>query len=288
MNGVAENQLVYLLSRIKLASAKMGNKLELTLPATRIVDPDGQTEFDNHSEPEYLIKGMGLILAVKGRKAHFNIFFEESSQVNLITEIIGPENSFCKERVTNIQGSAIQRSVNCHPTELYRSKVKLQDNQDQSKNHIFLWYRVFKNKIAVYYVPCIEGPHTISIISRGRHIVESPYTLMVNTSSYSGANPMDFYSIALHENDFQVAIETLGRCVSRRVIRQTLIVNGEEIPTHDDLKSICCAKRFTPTSRGNIKSKRSNNLNNYLVNLNQNNFSSKTRKFSSVFNGTLR
>lgn len=46
-------------------------------------------------------RGMGLVLAVQGRKSSFGVLVESTDLLDMVIEIRGPENTFCSKRIAS-------------------------------------------------------------------------------------------------------------------------------------------------------------------------------------------
>ncbi|XP_064470679.1 uncharacterized protein LOC135385337 isoform X2 [Ornithodoros turicata] len=154
-----------IVAQLKLISAKT----DLQKALGRLPNNTGEIQYA--SKQECFAKGMGLILAVRGRRATFNVFTRPTHSFCIVVEIRGPDGSISKQTITN---------------KSPRSKVlRLSDYRDengmQTKN-VLVEYEIFPGKVAVKYRPALTGKHQLSIIWHGQHVMGSPYAINVEDS----------------------------------------------------------------------------------------------------------
>lgn len=165
-----EKKLLLLIAQMKMASEKFelqGSSLE---PRKDFMS---RTTFVSD---KCFARGMGLLLAVRGRKACFTILLDSIEHLDMVIEIRGPENTACSKRITSAY------SISRNESEEFQD---LKDSQIQDaifKQRIPLEYTILGRKISVCYTPLVSGVHYMSIIWQGQHITGSPYTITVDTS----------------------------------------------------------------------------------------------------------
>ncbi|XP_042891934.1 filamin-B-like [Penaeus japonicus] len=116
---------------------------------------------------QVLARGMGLQMAMVGRRTKFTLYLNNSTTLDLVVEIKNDEGDYCSHRITN-------RSP-------LRSRV-LSKQALKERHNIPLEYEVSGSEVRVAWIPLQEGLHTLSIIWRGQHVVGSPYSVVVDDS----------------------------------------------------------------------------------------------------------
>ncbi|XP_023235096.1 spindle pole body component 110-like [Centruroides sculpturatus] len=225
-----ERKLICLVSQLKLASAKLRLKSVIQRPviklnAVTVIGP----------KQDCVAKGMGLMLAVKGRKARFSIFLKTGCTMNIVIEIRGPNNTLCSERITN-------RSP--------KRRVPMEQNEEETKRKIPFEYIIQPKKIVVSYTPLVKGEHKLSIIWQGQHIMGSPYTISVDDAKNIGSlTPRKNLVRPLHRAETEDDLLTrrckcknkkemysnvnLGSVRKRRILRHFVMIDGKEIVIED-------------------------------------------------------
>ncbi|RWS21100.1 uncharacterized protein B4U80_11934, partial [Leptotrombidium deliense] len=160
---------------------------------------------------------MGLMLAVKGKKARFNIFHEPGVELDLVMEIEGTCNSFCRERITNRKHGAALATV-C-------DDIRLRRNSRFEITTIPVYYDILVDRIAVTYMPVEVGKHKLSIVCQGQHIMGSPFSVVVDDSI-----ELQNYSADVAVVRPLINIPRNCTVIRKRVVRQTMVVNGVETP----------------------------------------------------------
>ncbi|CAG2117009.1 unnamed protein product [Medioppia subpectinata] len=229
-----EAKFVYFLSRVKFESMKLMMRSLLKRSIIQRKDSSGASHLMFESlfgdEKVCFAKGMGLILGVRTRKARFNIFCKPTPKLNLVIEIMGPNNTikFSSDIITT---SLIEDF-------LHRKK----SSEDILKIPFF--YEVLSNKIVITYIPLMKGIHKLSIVWQGQHILNSPYTVKVedcfnepmkeSTNQINGSSsPTIFvpglqYPVnALTRRKDSDSFDECATVVARKVIKQTVVINGK-------------------------------------------------------------
>ncbi|OQR77958.1 hypothetical protein BIW11_06725 [Tropilaelaps mercedesae] len=205
---------------------------------------------------ELFAKGMGLIFAVKGRKASFNIFRRGQGAFSFVIEIQGPDGTLGSALITH-------KSVARHPGSPITvipsssSGPGLKRQLSAESKTIVIDYTISDEKISVSYTPVTSGKHTLNIVAQGQHILRSPYDISVDCNTtevtakvvetlfrpkisalqrlgrrFSGTSLM---SSRAQENNIGVPFphaEATGKVVARRVIKRTIlgtniVINGD-------------------------------------------------------------
>lgn len=224
-DSTTERKLLCLISQLKLASAKLRLKSVIHRPVIKL---NAVTAIG--PEQECIAKGMGLMLAVRGRKAKFSIFLKIGCMMNIVIEIRGPNNTVCSERITN-------RSP--------KRRIPKEENEQEKKRKIPFEYDIQSGKIVVGYTPLVKGEHKLSIIWQGQHIMGSPYTITVDDAKNIGAlTPRKSLTPPLHRAATEDILlrssckctktsscsnPKLGSVSKRRILRHFVIVDGKEI-----------------------------------------------------------
>ena len=243
VRGESAPPLSYLLSRLKIISAKRNLRRALKKPLIRVTDEKGRSKSVNVTS-ECFAKGMGLQLAVVGRRARFNIFFQNASRLNLVVEIMGPNDS---------KGS---QTILEELTALWRYSTANQSEQsatigdDEMKNKIAIMCEIISSqKVSISYVPVQTGKHRLSVLWDDMHITGSPFTVQVDSSfqnhsscqSSSCQSPSCQSSSCLHSPPSELESPLLRfpssrkiplktRILEKTLIDQVLVINGIERP----------------------------------------------------------
>lgn len=87
-----------------------------------------------------LARGMGLVLAVQGRKSCFGVLVESTEFLDMVVEIRGPKNTFCTKRIASA-GSLSKGDV--------RMLGEAEVEEDSPKMEIPLAFHILGRKICV-------------------------------------------------------------------------------------------------------------------------------------------
>ncbi|CAM1299459.1 Uncharacterised protein g2430 [Pycnogonum litorale] len=197
-------------------------------------------------------KGMGLMQAVKGRKATFNIYFKSSCDLNIVIEIKGPRNSICTTMITNKSPRAkLQKKT------ITESLINKQLTGIDYPRCMSLEYELYLKKLSVTFIPLYSGKHNLSIVWRGRHIVGSPYVVRVDESieleTMAKRNKKIPKLLSLHKmasfdmpddefEDWQsMPFHNTAMVKRRKVVQRSILINNQEI-IMDDVDKICDGK----------------------------------------------
>lgn len=222
--GKAAFAMSYLLSRLKILTAKRNLRKALKKPLIQVTDEMGRSKPVKLTEGECFAKGMGLQLAVVGRKARFNIFFKDASRLNLVVEIIGPNNS---------RGS---HTILEEISALWRYSNNLQDCNStiaNDYNKIPVTCEVVSSqKISVSFIPVQTGKHRLNVLWEDMHISGSPFTVQVDNSFETPHSPIDvessFPPLCRFSSSRKIPLKT--KVLQKTLIEQVLVINGVERP----------------------------------------------------------
>uniref|UniRef100_A0A224Y451 Protein containing CH and Filamin domain n=1 Tax=Rhipicephalus zambeziensis TaxID=60191 RepID=A0A224Y451_9ACAR len=228
-----------IVSRLKVISAKA--QLQQALGKRPSIKDDGGDDSSSLvARKNCFAKGMGLILAVRGRKASFNVFTKSTSNFCIVVEIRGPDNTVCKEIITN---KSPRRKVTASSREADKSAP---DGAGQDDKKILIEYDIQPGMVAVKYTPLLKGKHQLSIIWHGQHLAGSPFTVNVDDSTDYADDLLlqrqDSADSQSSEKDYPApasptsAAQLKGKVKRRRVLRRIVNVNGQDIVIEGDDK----------------------------------------------------
>lgn len=234
-NPSIEKAVRMIVSRLKQISAK--TQLQRALGKRPSIKEDTDDSSSLVAKQNCFAKGMGLILAVRGRKATFNIFTRSTSNFCIVVEIRGPDNSVCKELITNKS-----------PRKKVMSSSNNDDSvdDDQQEKKILIEYDIQPGRLAVKYTPVIKGKHQLSVIWHGQHVSGSPFTVNVDDSTdyvddafLQRQDSTESQSSEKDDKPSVVAVPAIqgqlkGRVRRRRVLRRIVNVNGQDIVIEGD------------------------------------------------------
>ncbi|KAH9367378.1 hypothetical protein HPB48_010173 [Haemaphysalis longicornis] len=229
-----------IVSRLKVISAKA--QLQMALgKRPSIKDDAGDDSSSLVARKNCFAKGMGLILAVRGRKASFNVFTKSTSNFCIVVEIRGPDSTVCKEVITN---RSPRRKVTARRPE---ADTSAPDGTGSDDKRILIEYDIQPGMVAVKYTPVLKGKHQLSIIWHGQHVAGSPFTVNVDDSTdYADElllQRQDSTESQSSEKDDRLqtapasptsAAQLKGRIKRRRVLRRIVNVNGQDIVIEGD------------------------------------------------------
>ncbi|XP_050035060.1 uncharacterized protein [Dermacentor andersoni] len=235
-----------IVSRLKVISAKA--QLQQALgKRPSIKDDGGEDSSSLVARKNCFAKGMGLILAVRGRKASFNVFTKSTSNFCIVVEIRGPDNTVCKEIITN---KSPRRKVTASSPEADKSAL---NGAGQDDKKILIEYDIHPGMVAVKYTPVLKGKHQLSIIWHGQHLAGSPFTVNVDDSTdyaddllLQRQDSVDSQSSEKEDKLYPApasptsAAQLKGKIKRRRVLRRIVNVNGQDVVIEGDDKDKLC------------------------------------------------
>lgn len=224
--GESAFALSYLLSRLKIISEERNLRRAVKKPLIQVTDEMGFSKPVKLTDGECFAKGMGLQLAVVGRRARFNIFFKNASRLNLVVEIIGPNNS---------KGSY---SILDNISALWRYSNDLQDKNatisvEQCNKIPVTCEVVSSQKVSVSYIPVQTGKHRLNVLWEDMHISGSPFTVQVDSSFEDPQSPIDahespFSPLCRFESSRKIPLKT--KILRKTLKERVLVINGIERP----------------------------------------------------------
>lgn len=125
---------------------------------------------------------MGLIFAVKGRKASFNIFRRGQGAFSFVIEIQGPDGTLGSALITH-KSVPRQPGSPTTPAPANPGSRGLKRQLSAESKTIFIDYAITNEKISVTYTPVTSGKHTLNIVAQGQHILRSPYDISVDCNT---------------------------------------------------------------------------------------------------------
>ncbi|XP_035218626.1 uncharacterized protein LOC118191882 isoform X2 [Stegodyphus dumicola] len=168
----AENKMLLLIAQIKMAFEK-SNPVPIRPAYLKTVNFLTLLSEDK----TYVAKGLGLLFAVKGQRACFNIMMDSTDNLDMVIEICGPNHTVCSKRFKNdplpCRSDSLEDFADIEDPSIQREILK---------KKIPLEYEILEKKISVEYIPIVNGIHTIRVICGGQHIRGSPYIIKVENS----------------------------------------------------------------------------------------------------------
>ncbi|XP_022653316.1 uncharacterized protein LOC111272530 isoform X2 [Varroa jacobsoni] len=275
-NADIEKPLKALLAQFRMAAAKRKLRSAVKSP--------GDEKFLGGQGGELFAKGMGLIFAVKGRKASFNIFRRGQGAFSFVIEIQGPEGTLGSALITHKSVARNPGSLTpATPTNSSPSGLKRQLSTESKT--IVIDYVITNEKISVTYTPVTSGKHTLNIVAQGQHILRSPYDISVDCNTaevtakvvetlfrpkisalqrlgrrFSGTNLMA--SQKASESSVGIPFphaEVTGKVVAKRVIKRTIL--GSNIVIHGDneqelVRALKDISNLNPKNRERLQQRR--------------------------------
>lgn len=257
----SERKLICYITMIRLAMTLPKMLAILAQPADSC--PKEDPVFRNQP---CLAKGMGLILAVKGRCARFNIYLKHSDFLDIVIEIRGPNGNFCSRRITlRSPHKIVNRAAPFLPPISAASSPDQPQGSLSPTMTIPLEYEITGRKVSVMYIPRSTGKHILNVFWHGQHLKGSPYTVTVDdsfdkfpeatvTKQAASINAIDSNLLRLMPTRMCPSLlsgpRKVGRIICRRVIRRVVLRNGEELELRDgeplplDVRTWCSSKNI--------------------------------------------
>nr|CAD7434880.1 unnamed protein product [Timema monikensis] len=185
-----ERRLVRYLCQVKESIEEL-KRSGRRVPLIRIDTPNNHTKEGEVTNPYgCIVKGMGLVVAVQNRRATFYIYPRFPQQPSdFFIEIKGPSEDF---------GSATI-SIGSNLSQI--STISKQFSTNPRPCNIVVSYKVNITYVRVTYVPCSEGPHELSVLQNEKHVVGSPYHIIVDKSSEESLSSSKWKKLSEEEED---------------------------------------------------------------------------------------
>nr|CAD7440870.1 unnamed protein product [Timema bartmani] len=217
-----ERRLVRYLCQVKESIEEL-KRSGCRLPLIRIDTTDKDTKEGEVTNPNgCIVKGMGLVMAVKNRRATFYIYPRFPQQPSdFFIEIKGPSEDF---------GSATI-SIGSNLSQL--STISKQFSPTPRPCNIVVNYKVNNTYVRVTYVPCSEGPHELSVLQNEKHVIGSPYHIIVDKSSVEPLSYSKWKKLSEEEEDSKKKITRRRLRVLMKVVD---FVTEKMLLTEDDMQ----------------------------------------------------
>nr|CAD7460286.1 unnamed protein product [Timema tahoe] len=217
-----ERRLVRYLCQVKESIEEL-KRSGCRLPLIRIDTTDKDTKEGEVTNPNgCIVKGMGLVMAVKNRRATFYIYPRFPQQPSdFFIEIKGPSEDF---------GSATI-SIGSNLSQL--STISKQFSPIPRPCNIVVNYKVNNTYVRVTYVPCSEGPHELSVLQNEKHVIGSPYHIIVDKSSVEPLSYSKWKKLSEEEEDSKKKITRRRLRVLMKVVD---FVTEKMLLTEDDMQ----------------------------------------------------
>jgi len=117
------------------------------------------------------VKGMGLISGVRSRRARFSIYYYEPlPKISLIFEIVGPNESFCSEKVVaelndfDAEEKQLDNQSQDHVQSLI-IRAAMQRKATDRNLKIPFFFKIFPDHILITYIPLFTGLYSFRSIT---------------------------------------------------------------------------------------------------------------------------
>lgn len=133
---IPERKLLLLIAQMKIAS----ERFRLSVPSV-----DSRKDFMSKTtfvSEKCFARGMGLLLAVRGRKACFTILLDSTEYLDMVVEIQGPYNTACSKRITS---ASLYGSDSLNARDLKDAEIQ----EAILRKEIPLEYSIWGHKITV-------------------------------------------------------------------------------------------------------------------------------------------
>ncbi|CAG2055955.1 unnamed protein product [Timema podura] len=217
-----ERRLVRYLCQVKESIEEL-KRSGCRIPLIRIDTTDKDTKEGEVTNPNgCIVKGMGLVVAVQNRRATFYIYPRFPQQPSdFFIEIKGPSEDF---------GSATI-SIGSNLSQM--STISKQFSPTPRPCNIVVNYKVNNTYVRVTYVPCSEGPHELSVLQNEKHVVGSPYHIIVDKSSEEPFSYSKWKKLSEEEEDSKKKITRRRLRVLMKVVD---FVTEKMLLTEDDIE----------------------------------------------------
>ncbi|XP_072020965.1 uncharacterized protein [Amphiura filiformis] len=162
-----------------LLSMQYASQTQIEIPEVPVKIPDAGGQIKLEEKSECTANGSGLVLAVVGKRARFNVATQTFKSKHLFVEICGPSGDRLRKKLVDIHGG-IRGSGPARQS----SKDEVVEGVDiVSFNYQF----VKAGSYQINYIPRVVGIYEISITWGGEHINNSPYNIRAAVAK--GAEP---------------------------------------------------------------------------------------------------
>lgn len=135
--GLPEKSLLLLIAQMKTASEKFRFEVPKPEPKKHLMP---QTTFVSE---KCFARGMGLLLAVRGRKACFTILLDSMEDLDMVIEIRGPKNTACSKRITSAY--SLSKSEPLQVDDINEALIK----ENAMSKQIPLEYTILGRKVSI-------------------------------------------------------------------------------------------------------------------------------------------
>lgn len=135
--GLPEKSLLLLIAQMKTASEKFRFEVPKPEPKKQLMS---QTTFVSE---KCFARGMGLLLAVRGRKACFTILLDSMEDLDMVIEIRGPKNTACSKRITSAY--SLSKSEPLQVDDINEALIK----ENVMSKQIPLEYTILGRKVSI-------------------------------------------------------------------------------------------------------------------------------------------
>lgn len=135
--GLPEKSLLLLIAQMKTASEKFRFEVPKPEPKKQLMS---QTTFVSE---KCFARGMGLLLAVRGRKACFTILLDSMEDLDMVIEIRGPKNTACSKRITSAY--SLSKSEPLQVDDINEALIK----ENTMSKQIPLEYTILGRKVSI-------------------------------------------------------------------------------------------------------------------------------------------
>ena len=152
-----------------LLSIQYASQTPLEIPEVQVKIPDAGGQIKLEDKAECTASGSGLVLAVVGKRARFNINTQTYKSKHLHVEICGPSGDRLRKKLVDIHGGVRGKGP---------VKQSSKDEPAEGTDIVSFSYQFIKvGHYQVNYMPRNIGIYEISITWGGEHINNSPYNI---------------------------------------------------------------------------------------------------------------
>ncbi|XP_033098115.1 uncharacterized protein LOC117102014 [Anneissia japonica] len=182
------------------------------------------------NEKECTATGSGLVVAVEGKRAKFNIHTEAFVWKNIYVEITGTSGECCKRKINYAKVDRVQKSSR---------KILVEKDEPDKNNRLihFDYDEIKEDEYQIIYTPCNSGQYEIAITWGGEHIKNSPFTVKVHEPRVNGSSKSEQGTKRVSFNTGNVAreLQSHGLGTVKQGRRQSLFrqshLDSDQFPT---------------------------------------------------------